>query len=381
MVGNYSGSSHRLTQERSRGFTLIELLVVIAIIAVLIALLLPAVQQVRESARRMQCKNNLKQIGLAIQNYHDSMSVLPPATIQGSAPCTACAYPNLPGCSNCPPPTFRKGPATVFLLPYLDQANIYNAINFEAPDIESPVQTTGSTNQPIARNSIATYMCPSDAYERFSWNNFGRLNYITSLGPYSMAGSHGNWASNCACDMTGTVDKTDAAQLTVYTESANPTSGVFTPLKTATGRNGAPGAFGNVTWVPTTHQPRGGCSNFSEFTDGLSNTIFVGETRPTCNNSARAGWYFTGNGCGNGSTAIPINWNSCSQTANPTAEVNCNVSCSGNTSYGFKSAHVGGCHLLFGDSRVVFVSQNIDMWTYAKLGAKADGAPAETPSY
>lgn len=366
-------------RQRRTGFTLIELLTVIAIIALLIAILLPAVQQVREAARRMECRNNLKQIGLAIHNYHDAMNVLPPATITGSPPCTACSYPNAAGCTGCPAPVFRKGPVTVFLLPYIDEATVYNSIDFTAPNIESPLQYTPDNSQPIANVKIKTYQCPSDSYEKFTWNGYGRLNYMTSLGPYSMATNHGNWASSCACDMSGTVASTSAAALTIYTEAIPP--GGSQPLKTNTGSNRSPGAFGNLTWNSATGAPLGGCSGFREFSDGLSNTIFVGETRPTCNASARSGWYFTPNGSGSGTTGIPINWDTCDQVADPSAETNCNVSCSANTIYGFKSAHKGGCHILFGDGRVAFVSENIDMWTYAKLGAKADGCVVEAGSF
>src|SRR6202453_5129407 len=101
---------------RRRGFTLIELLVVIAIIAVLIALLLPAVQQAREAARRTQCKNNLKQLGLALHNYHGSFNCFPFAQETGNS----CA-----GNIN-----FNEWSAISQLLPYFDQANIYNLINF-----------------------------------------------------------------------------------------------------------------------------------------------------------------------------------------------------------------------------------------------------------
>ncbi|WP_010584731.1 DUF1559 domain-containing protein [Schlesneria paludicola] len=366
-------------RRRPSGFTLIELLTVIAIIALLIAILLPAVQQVREAARRIQCRNNLKQIGLAIHNYHDVMNVLPPASITGSPPCAACVYPNASGCSECPGPVFRKGPVTVFLLPYIDLAVIYNAIDFNAANIESPLQFTLDNSQPIANVKIKTYQCPSDSYEKFIWNGYGRLNYMTSLGPYSMASNHGNWASSCGCDMTGTAASTLAAALTIYTEATPP--GGSQALRTNTGSNRSPGAFGNLTWNNLTGAPIGGCSSFAEFSDGLSNTIFAGETRPTCNNAARSGWYFTSNGCGSGTTGIPINWDSCDQVTVPGSETNCNVSCSANTSYGFKSAHKGGCHILFGDGRVAFVSESIDMWTYAKLGAKADGCVLETDSF
>src|SRR5580698_8598950 len=103
-----------------RGFTLIELLVVIAIIAVLVALLLPAVQQAREAARRTQCKNNLKQIGLALYNYHDSFSLFPPGYVDRNG------NPNLT-------PDNDLGPSwgwAAFLLPGMDQAPLYNQINF-----------------------------------------------------------------------------------------------------------------------------------------------------------------------------------------------------------------------------------------------------------
>src|SRR4051794_7951368 len=104
-------------QKKNRGFTLIELLVVIAIIAVLIALLLPAVQQAREAARRTQCKNNLKQIGLALANYESTFTSFPPARIG--------RYAN--GISG----TWDDGWASwaVMILPYLEQSNLYNQYN------------------------------------------------------------------------------------------------------------------------------------------------------------------------------------------------------------------------------------------------------------
>ncbi len=122
---------------RSRGFTLIELLVVIAIIAVLIALLLPAVQQAREAARRTQCKNNLKQIGLAFHNYHDQFRVLPDGgTDTGTGyPCSACCNANNRGEWNW----------MYQIMPQIEQANLYNTTN----------------NTIIYQTPIAAYFCPS----------------------------------------------------------------------------------------------------------------------------------------------------------------------------------------------------------------------------
>ncbi|HEY2252736.1 MAG TPA: DUF1559 domain-containing protein, partial [Planctomycetaceae bacterium] len=122
-----------------RGFTLIELLVVIAIIAVLVALLLPAVQQAREAARRSQCRNNLKQIGLALHNYHSSYNTFPPGYVAGAIyPATSCGW---GWCAQ--------------LLPYLDQTPLYNSINFQLP-IEN------SANVPLLSKTLSGMLCPSD---------------------------------------------------------------------------------------------------------------------------------------------------------------------------------------------------------------------------
>jgi prepilin-type N-terminal cleavage/methylation domain-containing protein/prepilin-type processing-associated H-X9-DG protein len=166
--------------KRPRAFTLIELLVVIAIIAVLVALLLPAVQQAREAARRTQCKNNLKQIGLALHNYHEAHNTFPPAYI-ASAPYVDGATDTKPG----------WGWATS-ILPFLDQGTIYNSINFSYP-------LQDSRNTSLIQKLIPGYLCPSD---------------LTPNGPFAIADSSGNMVAMAAASSFSASVGSDASSTT-----------------------------------------------------------------------------------------------------------------------------------------------------------------------
>jgi len=167
-----------------RGFTLIELLVVIAIIAILVALLLPAVQQAREAARRSSCKNNLKQIGVAVHNYHDVHSVFPPSYID--------ATPNLgdPAGTTAQSDTNGLGWGSM-ILPMIEQAPLYDQIGqqtggFAYHWMDSNFDGTGSAADaiPSAKSIIPTYICPSDPMGGVNTdkNSFGLSNYTANAG-------------------------------------------------------------------------------------------------------------------------------------------------------------------------------------------------------
>ena len=151
-----------------RGFTLIELLVVIAIIAILVALLLPVVQQAREAARRSQCKSHLKQIGVALHNYLDANSAMPPFFIHRTGNASRIADPN------------KGANWLVFLLPFVDQTGLYEEWDFDIP-----------ANQNAARSTeLAVYKCPSDPessdnFCSYAGGNWARGNYGLNASPCS----------------------------------------------------------------------------------------------------------------------------------------------------------------------------------------------------
>lgn len=312
-------------------FTLVELLVVITIIGILIALLLPAVQAAREAARRAQCSNNLKQIGLALHNYENTNKVLPPGSFFFSS-----------GAS----PGGNKGSILVHLLPFIEQQSLYAMYNFKALNIEG--QVIPDTTTELRATVITTYLCPSDNNPRQfevpssdgwwigSGRRVGLYNYGASGGPSSLANN-----SSCSCSTS--------ANWNVYKMGD-----YWNPV-------GHPGPFNRM----------GVSVSFSEIRDGLSNTIFFGEVRPMCSIHAQRGWEDSCNGNGTFSTVVPINFDTC--TRDTSTSDNCYRYCNWGTEWGFRSAHPGGAQFLFGDGAVRFIPQSMDHQLYQYLGAKADG--------
>jgi prepilin-type N-terminal cleavage/methylation domain-containing protein/prepilin-type processing-associated H-X9-DG protein len=231
---------------RKRGFTLIELLVAIAIIAVLVSLLLPAVQQAREAARRTQCKNNLKQIGLALQNYHSSFNMLPPGYVAGAG------YPaTTNGWSWC-----------ALLLPQLDQTPLYDSINFNVP-VEHP------SNQAAVAMKLPAFVCPTDQI---------------GAGTFQITDATGNviMASAAAASYAATVgdDSSDADGLTgngvFYRNSGIRISDIRDGTSTTVLAGDRAWGFSNGTWVgaPNNGLCRAGTFNPWKFATGNS-PVFV----------------------------------------------------------------------------------------------------------
>jgi prepilin-type N-terminal cleavage/methylation domain-containing protein len=298
--------------------TLVELLVVIAIIGVLVALLLPAVQAARESARRNTCTNNLKQIGLAITNYEAATKKFPPGAIW----------------QRWRPPAKQKhhGSLLVHLLPYIEQQSLYSAFDFKQISIDKAVFP--GTNRRVGAEIVPTYVCPSDEYGGI-YEELAVHNYAASNGPTEVYDN-----PNCSC-----MHEWKALAMAPI-DNREEFAGPFTRL-------------GIVT------KP-------SQITDGLSNTIFVGEVRVPCSVHAQAGWAYTNNGNGYSTTLIPVNFDTCSNDAADS----CHRPCTWNTDVGFKSAHPSGAQFSTGDGSVHFIEESIDHQVYQYLGAKADGQVA-----
>lgn len=325
-------------KSRGRAFTLIELLVVIAIIAVLIALLLPAVQQAREAARRSQCKNNLKQLGLAMFNYEETHKCFPPN--QGLL-----GYPEWG--------TNGKGTHLVQLLPFVDQAPLYNQINFNT--LGPPFNTTLSSGSLFRSTVLPVLTCPTDPRPAMNGDR-ALTNYTGSIGTAWQQASNGCNIST----IVGTGD-TNGDGEDWYGNGGTSAGLVRTDYPDA---RGCSGMVARSAW----------CCRIRDVTDGLSNTIMMGEIRPMCDRDFSAqGWVYS-DALWHATTA-PLNYASC--PGDPGfGSIPCKQdSGNWNTSQGFKSKHVGGVHFVMGDGTVRFISENINHPTYQRLGDRHDNFP------
>ncbi len=323
----------------ARGFTLVELLVVIAIIGVLVALLLPAVQQAREAARRMQCSNNMKQLGLAIHNYHDTFNSLPPGGIWGH---------DTPWSENVPSPNPARGSALVHLLPFVEQAALYDQLDFAATNnvhdqhVDPPANT-----RTLRRTVVNGYICPSDTHGglmNVGGSERAAHNYAGNHGPTGVSGG-GN--PDCPCAQGGAVN---TFRIETNRGEHNPTG-------------------------PFSRRGNRFTGNFASTTDGLSNTIYFGEVRPECSTHVRNGWADANNGNGLVTTLVPINTNTCHEPGQAPDGDTCYALCNWNMELGFRSRHPGGAMFLLGDGSVTFYPETIDHTTYQRLGQRDDGLP------
>lgn len=325
-------SSHPKQLTR-RGFTLIELLVVIAIIAILIGLLLPAVQKVREAAARMKCQNNLKQLGIAIHAYNDANGYVPPSGDNWSN---------------------DTGSWLVQVLPFMEASNLYRAFNPRTtpafwnntgvgPDIHSNWANSG---QP---NTAASWLrCPSDGFTGPSAPN-SVTNYVGSLGPQCANGPHGFNPHQTFCN----------GNAYGWGYPTSPDHG------NDTNASGIRGMFNRL----------GAKITFASVTDGLSNTIGVGETLPETHDHLVSGqWWNYNNGASHCSTIVPINYNM--RPINSSVQTYTN---NWNVSWGFRSNHSGGSNFVLMDGSVKFISQSIEHGTYQKLGCRNDGQVVNVP--
>lgn len=288
-----------------RGFTLIELLVVIAIIAVLIALLLPAVQQAREAARRTQCKNNLKQFGLALATYHDTNRMFPSLEIQNQA--------FLSGGNN----NWGQFSGTYYtlILPYIDQAPMYNSMNFNVGYNVGANLTANAQRYPA-------YLCPSNPVQNQFFNGTHISHYFAVIGGTSA-----------------------------------PPGGT----ERITWAIGGTSAFNNLKGL-FFHSSNMSIANV---VDGTSNTVAIAEAigyQPTT--TALVPSVQDGRGMGfSALTSTQFGINNFSGAGTVPA----------NRWMVPSSFHSGGIHILLADGSVRFVSQNINATTWQYLGGVADG--------
>jgi prepilin-type N-terminal cleavage/methylation domain-containing protein/prepilin-type processing-associated H-X9-DG protein len=312
------------------GFTLIEVLVVIAILSVVVALLIPAVQKVRDAAARTQCESNLKQIALALHNYHDGYGRFPHGGVM-----------NGPCCNTPCGPTW-----TVFLLPYLDQEELYKHYDFSVPN-EHP------NNRHVRTRSLSIYTCPVDP-------NSNRV-----VQPESGPGTGLDFATGSyravtgRSDASGWFDADDAARLR---QSWRGVLHLGVDARYPPG----PGKFD----LPYAHQERS-----DTITDGLSNTVMVGEYMTVTHASRTTLWGYTYTSYNKSTMLLPPesrqllpDYDRCIDIGGPTGDNLCKR--------GWASLHAENfLNFAFADGSVRGVTPNVDMTLLAALATICTGEP------
>lgn len=324
------------TRPHSRqGFTLIELLVVIAIIATLVAILLPAVQQAREAARRSTCKNNLKQLGIAVHNYHDVYNCIPSAYFAGDAPYTGSGSDNEADGKDC-----RYGWGAM-ILPYVEQSAAYDAM--QVGNVRLSTNLANATTRAIAQTPIPVFRCPSDTapptneIKRLPMGQCTGVDCNSATDPNAISTACSSYAANWGSTATLTRE--------------NP-NGFFNHTRD--------GIWG-------TNKIRRPILRFADIMDGLSNTAMFGEriyelTGPV-KYTPHGGNVWGGHGNDENTPARAFGH----VAAVGGRVLNCAVS---GCAQGFSSLHDGGVQFVLGDGSVRFVSENIHL--------NADATPNST---
>ncbi len=348
------------------GFTLVELLVVIAIIGILVGLLLPAVQAAREAARRMQCQNNLKQIGLSIHNYESAHKRFPNGSVDDDPKETSPRRLWEAG-------RHRKGTVLVKLLPFVEQSALFNSLDFNL-DVElqlearAPFNTAGRVD--MRQVAMPMYRCPSDGTSQRELSQQNHLyNYSLCIGNQNMDGQFG-----CA-QFPSHPENTPNTRFTGGILGGNIFENGFNG-------HGHSGAYAKSRGISGVISRCDWSARFADVSDGLSNTIAAGEILPICHDHHRGGGgWFSSNGQWTATTAR-INFNTCGKQGIPDridrGGTACNDYRNWNTSGGFKSDHTGGANFVLADGSVQFFSQSIDYLTYQQMGSRNDGESLAT---